>query len=133
MLNSAKQFLVGKFETINSESKTVEQNYKEEVFRTTDGGNATLLRQEEIGGAEYESFMDLTVYPNPSTGVFYLETNASIIEEITVLNVLGEIVCPAKTVSAKYAQINLSALPRGIYRVRAVVSGQPMSKRVVIF
>ncbi|HLG39032.1 MAG TPA: T9SS type A sorting domain-containing protein [Chitinophagaceae bacterium] len=133
LVNEAKQYLVGSFETINPGSKTFEQNYKEIVFKTADGGRATLLRREEKIVPEQENAVDLTIYPNPSTGVFNLETNASVIEEVTVLNILGEIVYPRKSVSAKYAVVDLSALPKGIYLVKAVISGQPISKRVVIF
>jgi len=76
-----------------------------------------------------ESNSDIKISPNPSSGLFTLQST----EEITVLeiyNVLGEKVYKSEMQNLKY-EINLSAQAKGIYFVR-VQSGENVSTQKII-
>ena len=64
-----------------------------------------------IGLSEEEKALSLSVYPNPSTGVFY---SSQIIEEGQILNLNGQVL---KTVKGQ--EIDLSDLNKGIYILKS--------------
>lgn len=71
----------------------------------------------------------LTIYPNPSNGLFTLQTKGKAVVVIT--NVLGQPVYETKTVE-KQTQINLSAFAKGLYNVRLTSEEGEEVKRLVI-
>lgn len=59
------------------------------------------------------------IYPNPSTGIFYIEFKNSRNANITVVNILGETVLE-KTISNSSEIIDLSISPAGVYFYQVV-------------
>lgn len=66
--------------------------------------------------------VSLQLYPNPATEVANIYTGRTI-RSLTVLNSLGQVVGDYRSVDADIAELNVSALPAGIYLVRAVTDG----------
>ena len=63
--------------------------------------------------------LSLTLYPNPSNGIFHFESNKP--ASVTVTNMLGELV--STTSEGKRMDIDLSGLPGGIYIGHALSVG----------
>lgn len=78
----------------------------------------------------------LTVYPNPSTGVFVLEGEPSLdVLRIHVYNSLGQEVLPVREVASAThwtEQIDLSSQPSGIYHLRISDGRGTVSRKLVI-
>jgi hypothetical protein len=66
------------------------------------------------GIVSLSSGFDVKVYPNPNGGAFTVELSDNNPKEVTITDVLGQIVMPAKTVAGK-EEFDLSALSGGIY------------------
>jgi hypothetical protein len=66
----------------------------------------------------------LRVYPNPSSGVFNIETEAE--TTLTIYNSMGQAVASGKTENGVFTVMNLSS---GVYFVK---SGEGMVQKVVV-
>ena len=66
--------------------------------------------------------LSLTIFPNPSTGIFYVAVNGirQYAKEITILNILGKTVFRSKNTN----QADLSLQPAGIYLYRMLIDGK---------
>ena len=59
---------------------------------------------------------EFTLYPNPTTNVFVVESNHELIENVKVFDLTGKLILEIPT-SQKSVQVNVSAIPNGIYMV----------------
>jgi len=74
----------------------------------------------------------LSIYPNPSKGIFTISQNNTIKSEIEVFNTIGELYYKTTTISSK-TTIDLSELPKGIYLVRATDTNKvSITKKIII-
>jgi len=87
------------------------QDYWEYSANSTEGIGSILEQQGEI-----------TIYPNPSTGVFIIELNneKAEVKNIEVYNILGEQVCSQSSTNRSSLSIDLSSDPSGIYLYRII-------------
>ncbi|WP_026704567.1 DUF7619 domain-containing protein [Flavobacterium soli] len=62
---------------------------------------------------------DLLVYPNPSNGMVYINTQNTTenLKEINVHDVLGKIILSTKNLSSKQSSLNVGSLAKGVYMV----------------
>ncbi len=75
--------------------------------------------------------MEVSVYPNPSDGIYYIEMNdQSIITKIDIYNALGENIRSYNTKS-QMQEINLCDKPSGIYILNIEVRGKIYTKKIV--
>jgi len=65
------------------------------------------------------NLIDISIFPNPSTGIFELKTNGKNISEFEITNILGETILKSKINSNKI-EIDLSEYVNGIYFVKVV-------------
>ena len=81
------------------------------------------------------------IYPNPNRGVFDVKLSLSkpAIVKLFIVNTLGQIVRSTNVGEVQnlanvtnVTTYDISALPNGIYMIKAVVDGQVMVKKVVI-
>ena len=116
-------------------------------FRFTEGdqgqGNNFFLDAINITGVtginELTKRLNLTMYPNPTTGVTNLQftlSDASSVR-VNIVDVLGKEVLPATNTTLEAGshslQINKDdVLPKGIYFVNVSVNGTKMSKKLII-
>ena len=73
----------------------------------------------------------ISVFPNPSTGKFLLETKGLKESEIKIYNSIGEVLYESFLPSGK-ADIDLSASPKGIYFIRVNSEEKSASKKIII-
>ena len=84
-----------------------------------------------IGLIEYESNVELTLYPNPVDGELTISANDRIIKHIELISFSGALIL-ADEVNASSATLNLSNLPNGVYIVKTeLTQGQVLYKRVI--
>jgi len=81
--------------------------------------------ETKIKVVEKETAPDVKIYPNPTTGIFYVDCRGSL-EKITVFNVLGN-----KVYSGTEKKADIGNLPNGIYLVNLQIDKQIITKRIV--
>lgn len=82
-----------------------------------------------IGETNIES--EIAIYPNPSNGIFTINTNATPISHIEIYNVLGEIVYQSAFADAKL-EIDLGSQSKGVYFVQIVDENNSISNKKII-
>ncbi len=86
-----------------------------------------------VGIGEEENNFDINIYPNPSNGIFTVETGGLIDQGIIVVyNQLGEIIMET-TLSSDKSKIDLTAQPKGLYLYTIHAAGKMISKGKLIF
>lgn len=88
------------------------------------------LTAGEMTGIKQLEAADVKIYPNPSKGIFTLETTELHSTELhyTVTDVAGRTVVSKTNISAETQTIDLSAFPKGIYIMK--ISGKQMQSVV---
>lgn len=79
--------------------------------------------------------MQISTYPNPSTGVFRIEVEADVanlFQSLEIYNVMGDIVYTTDDPAALENAIDLSLQPSGIYFIRGNFGNRKASGRVII-
>jgi hypothetical protein len=66
-----------------------------------------------VGISKSDVYKELNLYPNPSSGIFYIKSNSKI-QSVEVFNMMGELVLSQGNANI----INLQAYPKGIYVAR---------------
>lgn len=94
---------------------------------------ATIIINNTVSVNENKLVGKLSIYPNPSNGLFYVKLpqvmNGSEIN-IKVFNLLGEILLNTKT-NNNLSQIDLSKEPNGVYIIRVNDSNQAYNQRLI--
>ena len=98
------------------------------------GSAGSNLQVHEPQTMQFEkSMVKLAVYPNPSPGVFNVETNEE--EPVTALEVYnqaGTLVWKVHDPVSQY-RIDLSTQPSGVYFLRAQLDGEVVVKKLMLF
>jgi hypothetical protein len=84
-----------------------------------------------VGMTEYENRFSVNVYPNPSSGQFYIEFKNGKDVSFEILNLLGEKVINIDNPDAR-TQVNIQNYPVGIYLVRIKDGSQVITKRIAV-
>ena len=80
---------------------------------------------------EIEKNISFTIYPNPTTGIFTLQTNSNINNTIVMItNTLGEKIYENKITSAR-TEIDFSEQPAGIYFAEIKTAKQIFRKKII--
>lgn len=74
---------------------------------------------------------EVFVYPNPTYNELKIESNSSLISEISLMNSMGQIVFADISVQKHYLTIHTSDLPSGIYLLNIVANGELIRYKVV--
>jgi hypothetical protein len=77
---------------------------------------------------QYSNF-DLSIYPNPSTGVFNIQTN-EVNYDLKVYNSLGQLVFINKKSNSK--NMDLTNLKSGIYSVVLISNNKQVSRKLLL-
>lgn len=106
----------------------VTQAPKPTPYIEPDGGSGGIMDISEVS---------LEATPNPTNGLatLQLELPQPAEVEIRLLDVLGrsvELVQPLQETESRTFALDLSALPNGLYRVVAMVNGQPLHKTLML-
>jgi len=106
------------------------------TYTYVDSNNCTSIGTDSIyvdvctGIASNESVL-LNVYPNPSSGLFFIETEAIANANIIVRDVLGKIIVQQKITQNKFA-IDLSKYENGIYFIEIGSDNERTVKHIII-
>ncbi|HET6226994.1 MAG TPA: T9SS type A sorting domain-containing protein [Bacteroidia bacterium] len=93
------------------------------------GGFGLLAATDE---APVSGAFAVTIYPNPSAGVFKLDAEQAV-TSIEVYNTLGEVVYKNTNVDAKQTTIDISAQPKGLYFMKvANATGEVINKNITV-
>jgi hypothetical protein len=84
----------------------------------------------EIEKVNFSDNKNITVYPNPGTGIFKIE-GLGTESEITVHNLLGQTILTKRTFSDS-SEIDLSSQPSGIYFVKVTNGGTSTSSKIIL-
>ena len=86
------------------------------------GDNWKILDYSEIVHINNDSltqkFMEFRVFPNPSTGIFYVEASDFMNENIYIYDVTGKLINTGKMDDLGYTVIDLSDFKTGVYFIR---------------
>lgn len=72
------------------------------------------LRNADLSGILYQRIETPGIFPNPSSGIFYLSGRESLLLSVEIFNLYGVRIF-YKSISGKEAGIDLSGLPEGVY------------------
>lgn len=103
------------------------------VFLNVNTTNFTI--NSTLGTSETEKAEEgIRIYPNPSKGIFTIETEAGNGISYTVFAMDGKLVNAKKEVKGGKIreEVNLSYLPSGVYIVQVDKDGQKISKKLII-
>jgi hypothetical protein len=81
-------------------------------------------------GIEESFYKEILVYPNPSTGSFYIKSG-SIIKKIVIYNSLGETVFVKESLAA-FEGYNLSIAKNGLYFISILNGDQIINRKILI-
>ncbi len=104
-------------------------------FGTTTGPSKDIVRYtlqnpSAIGENKFTN-ETLTLYPNPTKGMFNLISSSSL-GDIKIRNSIGEIIYQNKTATATL-QINLVGNPPGIYFIQSTVENKRATSKIIIY
>jgi hypothetical protein len=136
--NSGKSIVVDKFGnnvyTTGWFNDTVDFNPSQGVYNIAAKASPSYdtfihkMSQSEVGVSENPNPNPNTIYPNPSNGLYTIDL--SVKSEITICNVLGEIIL-TQTMEAGKQALNLQQQASGIYFVRLVSEGKQEGFKLV--
>lgn len=85
-----------------------------------------------VGINEFDKSLNLSVFPNPSSGSINIRSDLEKEGTIKILNQLGQLV-DEKIIELKNANIDLSKLPKGIYVVQVMHEEKSKSVKIVLY
>jgi len=96
------------------------------------GGSGVLMKLDNSTEIEFSKRYDnkTIIYPNPSNGVFNIESNSTENQTIKIINLLGDIVYTTIKTS-EILKVDLSNLPRGVYLIRTIGTDETTNKIVI--
>jgi len=86
----------------------------------------------DCSGINNESEIDLSVYPNPSTGIFTISSSMVNEVKISITSVTGNLVYVQPFVNSSNYLIDLSNVAKGLYIITLESAGQKISKTISI-
>ena len=114
-----------------SQSYTATANGSYAVIITQNGciDTSSCYNITSVGINEQYLQQDIAIYPNPTTGI--ISILGKNIESIEIVNIEGQIIKLIKLNNEKY-NIDLSALPKGIYMIKIITDKEIMTKKIVL-
>lgn len=73
----------------------------------------------------------INIYPNPTDGLLYINVSNSIINDIVVTDISGQVYIN-ETVNTNQLEIDFSSYPKGIYLVNIVTENDSYTKKIVL-
>jgi len=94
-------------------------------------GTQTVVVVNSIGIEEMYNLGGVSVYPNPSSGIFVLETGKINNAQVEITNVVGSVVFVSE-IKNTTSTIDLSALPKGVYFLKLKCNEGAAMKKITI-
>lgn len=91
----------------------------------------TLIEMNRKGSYQTEENLNLSIYPNPSTGQFYIQNKDNLIYDFCLFDITNKIVRNKKNLSQEFECVDISSFASGIYFLKVVSnSGIEMFKLI---
>lgn len=123
--HSSAIYIAGRFR-----STTIDFSYT----LVNEGGDDVFLAKIEgsgVGIEESNMNSEVLIYPNPSNGNITINTNATLVSQIEIFNVLGERIYKSLVTNTKF-EIDLSSLPKGVYFIRIIDEQNTIKNKKII-
>ncbi len=106
------------------------KNQKSEPENSTNNNDVELADIEnEILGVDF----NLSIYPNPSTGLFNLNiNNRNLNYNIRVYNLTGEIIYQKNNLTSQELEINLNNKPKGLYVIKVEIGNKFIANKILL-
>ena len=118
----------------NSSNARIMVKAVDNVFLNVNAANFTINSNLSTGETEKEN--GLKIYPNPSKGIFTIESDSKTNISYSLYAMDGKLVHPKKEVSRNGGKIvekvNVSDVPSGVYIIQVDQEGQNISKKLMI-
>ena len=102
----------------------------------TDANGCTLATnvvvQDVTGINSLNADNAISVYPNPAKEILTIESKQSLISEIKLTDVLGQLVLQQGSLRVNRSELNVSALPAGVYLLEVKQGDVKLQKQIVI-
>jgi len=72
---------------------------------------------------------EISIYPNPSTGEFKVQSSKFKVEQVEITDIIGSVIT---TMNVEHGTLNLSFLPAGVYQLKIKNSAREIIKQVQI-
>ncbi len=97
----------------------------------TDTDTIQITFWDDSGIAINDEIPELFIYPNPSNGIFTINTDKNIISEIEVYNCIGEQL-QTFAINSDKVSLNLSTFAKGVYIIKAKCLDKVFTKKILI-
>lgn len=107
---------------------------KKSYFRIANNGVASGGNLRQVAGEEEEApeYMSLDVFPNPTTGIINIPVSADDKNvQVTVTDNLGKQVIKTDNLEANHGELNMEALPAGIYFYQVIKNNTSYKGKIV--
>jgi len=73
----------------------------------------------------------ITIFPNPAGNTLFVENNANNIEEIQLVNLLGQEIIGESNIRTSLFQLNLEGVPKGLYVVKITTDKDTYTEKLI--
>jgi photosystem II stability/assembly factor-like uncharacterized protein len=117
---------------ISTHNTCISISNKHKVIVGTVDGDVVLNENSPLSTISIADLSSLNLYPNPTTGIFYLNTDKKI-KSIEVYNLIGASVFKTNPNSnINIHEINLTNIPKGIYVVKISNETNSIQRKLII-
>ncbi len=115
-------------------SKVIKMNGEEIPMFTSNEAVKVYRTQKDVVGVKEVSAQKakINIYPNPANNMVTVDASGQKINDIAIINVLGEVVANVKANGSAKAEINVAHLPAGVYFVRIASGNQLYQQKLII-
>ncbi|MBA3681091.1 MAG: T9SS type A sorting domain-containing protein [Bacteroidetes bacterium] len=85
-----------------------------------------------IKNSDEKDSESIILYPNPSSGIFFVNSNKAILKNINVYDNFGRLVIEKKMSKEQLVELDLTGQPKGIYLITLLLNDRLQRKRIVI-
>ena len=74
---------------------------------------------------------DVSVYPNPASGIINIDIKNVKVQSLKIINVIGEVVYQSASISSK-STVDVSTFAKGIYSIEFIINNTKVVKKLVV-
>lgn len=110
---------------------TANGNYAVEITEGSCKDTSICTLVNSVGISEVTTSLNISIYPNPSSGIFTISKNNAGETAIEIYNTVGKLIYNIVSINEQ-TTIELSTQPKGIYLVRATTNSSITNLKIII-